>query len=168
MTFEVIDNFISDYHFKLLTNTLLGDKFPWYFNDHVVDRRDGRYQFTHGLQSTMGLSPYPDQEEFSDHYPLVLPILQKLKATRVFRVKANLNPKTFFHRRAQYHIDIDSPEMKTAIFYMNTCNGWTKFKKGGRVKSVANRVVTFHHKVEHAGVTCTDEPRRVVINLNYV
>ena len=50
---------------------------------------------------------------------------------------------------------------------MNTNNGWTEFKKRGRVKSVANRAVIFDSNLEHRGVTCTDANRRVLINFNY-
>jgi len=50
---------------------------------------------------------------------------------------------------------------------LNTCNGWTKFKKGGKVDCVANRVVIFNSNLEHAGITCTDQKRKVVINFNY-
>ena len=50
---------------------------------------------------------------------------------------------------------------------MNTCNGYTKLKKGGKVKSVANRMLIFDSDLEHAGFTCTDEQNRVVVNFNY-
>ena len=56
----------------------------------------------------------------------------------------------------------------TAILYINTNNGWTRFKKGARVKSIANRIVIFDSNLEHSGVTCTDEKRRVVMNFNYI
>ena len=41
------------------------------------------------------------------------------------------------------------------------------FKKGGKVKCIENRLVTFDSNLEHAGVTCTDKKRKVVINFNY-
>ena len=50
---------------------------------------------------------------------------------------------------------------------MNTCNGWTEFEKGGKVKSVENRIVIFDSNLKHQGVTCTNEQRRVLINFNY-
>ena len=55
----------------------------------------------------------------------------------------------------------------TAILYINTNNGYTKFKKGGKVKSVANRVVIFDSNLEHMGYACTNEKRRIVVNFNY-
>ena len=62
---------------------------------------------------------------------------------------------------------MDFPCSTTAILYINTNNGYTKFKKGGKVKSVANRMLIFDSQLEHAGVTCTDALRRVVVNFNY-
>ena len=73
--------------------------------------------------------------------------------------------KTIFNRSSGWHHDLDN--MTTAVLYMNTCNGWTQFKKGGKVKSVANRMVIFDNNLLHAGVTCTDEKRRIVVNFNY-
>ena len=34
---------------------------------------------------------------------------------------------------------------------MNTCNGYTYFRDGSKVDSVANRMVTFTTKTPHAG-----------------
>ena len=73
-----------------------------------------------------------------------------------------------FHRKGGWHIDfIDDPPITTAILYLNSNNGWTEFKKGGKVKSVENRIVIFDSNLEHQGVTCTDELQRVVLNFNY-
>ena len=55
----------------------------------------------------------------------------------------------------------------TAIYYINTCNGYTEFKTGEKVKSVSNRMVIFDSELEHQGVTATDDKRRVLINFNY-
>ena len=35
------------------------------------------------------------------------------------------------------------------------------------MNSVANRMVIYDSEVDHDGITCTDEKRRVVINFNY-
>ena len=55
----------------------------------------------------------------------------------------------------------------TAIFYVNTNNGYTKFEDETIVESVANRVVTFPANMKHTGTSCTDEKTRVIINFNY-
>ena len=90
-----------------------------------------------------------------------------LQASKVYRVKVNTRPKTLFHRGcAGYHTDLTG-STHTSIFYMNTNNGYTKFKKGGKVKSVENRMVVFPADLEHQGFTCTDKQRRVLINFNF-
>ena len=77
--------------------------------------------------------------------------------------------KTFFHRSSDYHVDLTNGPIgqKTAILYINTCNGWTQFKKGGKVKCVENRMVIFDSNLEHTGFSCTDQKRKVVVNFNY-
>ena len=56
----------------------------------------------------------------------------------------------------------------TAIFYLNSNNGYTVFKDGEKVESVANRIVKFPTLKEHSGVSCSDSKRRAVINFNYI
>ena len=59
-------------------------------------------------------------------------------------------------------------QCKTAIFYINSNNGYTEFEETGeKVLSVANRVCIFDNGLQHAGVTTTDTINRVVVNVNY-
>ena len=158
---EVIDNFLEPYYFNQLESHIMGD-IPWHFRDHVVKEGDGGYQFIHGFY-------HVDHGVNSDYFDIFEHILYKLRIKELYRIKANLGPRTKSHEHCEWHVDFPNlPVGKTAIFYMNTNNGWTRFKKGGRVKSVSNRIVIFDSDVEHAGVTCTDEKRRVVVNFNYV
>ena len=164
---QVIDNFLPEYQFKQIINVILHDNFAWYWNDGVISRDDKTdlYQFTHGIYNIRygGIT--------SKYYSLFDVVQQKLGVCRLDRIKLNLNPKTVFHRKGGYHMDLRSDDSyqheKTAVLYLNSNNGWTEFKKGGKVKSVANRVVIFDSNLEHTGVTGTDEKRRVVINFNY-
>ena len=159
----VIDNFLDPYHFEQLSSIILGDEFTWFYRNEKVFKNDGDYRFIHGVYHIDygGLtSNYFDIFEYS---------LYKLGIKKLHRIKANLNPKTKFHKCSKWHVDLpNNTSGKTAILYVNTNNGWTKFKKGGRVKSVENRIVIFDSNLEHAGVTCTDKNRRVVVNFNYV
>ena len=50
---------------------------------------------------------------------------------------------------------------------MNTNDGYTIFDNGTMINSVKNRLITFPAKMKHAGTSCTDQKRRVVINFNY-
>ena len=170
---KIIDNFLPEYQFKQLQSIILGDEFSWYWNDTIVfPYEDGYnpkdYQFTHTIFDRRP----PWNGSNSDYY-------QSLKHTSLFtllgtnefhRIKANLNPRTIFNKSGGWHVDVEGyPQIKnTAVYYLNTCNGYTKFKKGGKVKSVENRIVIFDSSLKHAGYTCTDQKRRVVINFNWI
>ena len=65
------------------------------------------------------------------------------------------------------HTDTDLKSHKTSVFYLNTNNGGTIFQNGKKVISKANRLVEFDSHQSHAGVDCTDQKVRVVINFNY-
>ena len=164
---EIYDDFLSEYQFKNFDTQIVNNAyFPWYYNDMVVTgKNDGGYQFTHGIFDLHvgGV--------VSDMFPLFTPLLEKLKVRHLVRIKLNLNPKTFFHHGGGWHVDYwpndPFPHTKTAVFYLNTNNGWTSFKKGGRVKSKSNRIVIFDSSSKHQGVTCTDNNRRIIVNFNY-
>ena len=56
---------------------------------------------------------------------------------------------------------------KTALFSLNTCDGYTKLEDGTKIDSVANRMLLFDASTPHTSSTCTDQPVRVNINFNY-
>jgi len=99
--------------------------------------------------------------------------LIKIDPIKLWRIKANLLTRTSniieneFHQDAGKHEKL-SKQWTTAIFYMNTNNGYTEFEDGTKVESVANRIVIFPTNTKHRGTSCTDERTRVVINFNYL
>ena len=169
---RVIDNFLPEYQFKQFQSVFLGSFFPWYWNEQIVypseegyDPKD--YQFTHTLFDTR--PPWNGSD--SDYYQYVenSSIFSLLGVNELERIKMNLTSRSMFNKSSGWHIDVESnPNSKnTAVYYLNTCNGYTKFKKGGKVKSVANRIVIFDSQSYHQGYTCTDQKRRVVMNFNW-
>ena len=170
---KVIDNFLPEYQFKQFQSVFLGNFFPWYWNDRIVfPNKDGYnpkdYQFTHTLFDKR--PPWNGSD--SDFYQYVKnsSIFSLLGTNEFYRIKMNLNPRTLFNKSGGWHVDFENePEVKnTAVYYLNTCNGYTKFKKGGKVKSVANRLCIFDSQLYHQGYTCTDQKRRVVMNFNWI
>jgi hypothetical protein len=157
MRMEIIDNFLPSYHFKQLQSIMMGYDFNWFWNDQICYEGDPFYQFYHSFYQEDRLSKF--YENVLDSF------VARIKHKKMHRIKANLNPRTIFHRNTGYHSDY--PNMTTSIFYVNTNNGWTQFEKGGKVKCVENRLVTFDSNQRHAGVTCTHPKRKVVINFNY-
>ena len=114
---DVKDNFLSPSKFKILQSAMMGEGFRWYYKDYIAfnDKKDKGYQFCHQF-----LDPDPLIER-SRYYYLMEPFE---RLGRMYRIKANMRTRTLFHGRSDYHIEY--PDMTTAIFYINTCNGYTK------------------------------------------
>ena len=160
MGLEIIDNFMPDQDSLRLERLMLGKEaqFAWHYVPGGTRNNDGGYHLGHKfMQDDM-----PNSDYYSTH---ILPIVQKLGATHVKRIKANLTIKNFFPIKTTWHSDYKF--ITTAIYYVNTNNGGTKFKNGKFVKSVRNRIVIFPSELLHRGVGATDENARVVINFNY-
>ena len=157
---EVIDNFLEEDNFKEIEKILMGDKFPWFFNDFKNDDDDiNNFQFTHTVVRGNGNI----ESKFIQY---MKPFFDKLNIKKIFRIKINLTTRTQNSFNHLYHTDV-SFQCTTAIFYINSNNGKTIFKHGEEVNSVANRMVIFNSNLEHAATSHTDEKTRVVINFNY-
>ena len=163
---KIEDNFLAQEYFDFLQQTMMGPGFPWYYNDSIDSSDDvDKFQFVHGF--------YQGAVPVNDSYEMMYPILNILKAPALYRIKANLQTRLPALVENEFHADIDilseekQKQWTTSIFYVNTNNGYTIFKDGTKVESVANRMVTFPSNLEHTGTSCTDEMIRVIINFNY-
>tara|TARA_B100000614_G_C14206809_1_gene352210 strand:+ start:27 stop:515 length:489 start_codon:yes stop_codon:yes gene_type:complete len=157
-----IDNFLDNEDFTQIHNTLLNPEFPWFYNPYVDEANEGgdNFQFTH----TFYKQPNGNN---SEHISILNPLFEKLKASLLVRVKANMNPRSFNPRLGKLHRDVKWDECHTAIYYVNDNNGYTEFEDGTIIDSVENRVVIFRAKELHTGTNCTDANVRVLINVNY-
>jgi hypothetical protein len=145
--------------FKKMQSYLMSDYFPWYFNDGVNSDGDNFFQFTFIFLDEKGINC---SEEIMN---LIKPILSKIKYNKLNAVKANLLTQT--KNIIEHGFHTDQPKGTTGIFYINNCNGYTKFKNGRKIKSEENKLIEFNSKLEHTGSSCTDENRRIVLNINY-
>lgn len=156
---KIINNFLKEEDFKKIQLMFFNEFFPWYIQAGVSFKEDGRRQFCHTFFA-------PELYVNSQYFDCIKPILNNLKIKSLIRVKANLICKTNKIIEHDYHTDYNY-ENTTAIFYINTNNGYTKFKNKKICKSKENKLIYFDSKLEHAGSTCTDEDFRIVLNLNY-
>jgi len=166
---RVYKNFISKKDLNILQEHMLGPNFPWYYNKSVVNQyEDGspedkkNFQFTHSF--------YMNDVINSDQFKILIPLIKIINPLTVVRIKANLLTRTSKIIEHGYHTDYDenSHKLTTGIFYLNTNNGYTKFKNKKIVKSEANKYIEFKGEENHTGSTCTDKNIRVVINFNYI
>jgi Rps23 Pro-64 3,4-dihydroxylase Tpa1-like proline 4-hydroxylase len=167
----VIDDFLSNEEFTDIS-TLLCDpdgRFPWYYFDSKVYKNNPLnfydYGFVHSFYSKGRYVSALPQAEAS----VISPVYNALGAKQLIKVKANVTMATPLLYQYDMHTDVGHDiESKTAVFYLNTNDGYTLFEDGSKVDSVANRVVIFDEKIRHAGTSCTNAKRRVVLNVNYI
>jgi hypothetical protein len=156
---QIIDNFLDKEDFEVIQYILMSHEVDWHFSTITSEKRHSdEFQFCHIF--------YRDGEP-EKKYSLIAPLINKIGPFCVVSAKANLLTKTNEIREYGFHVDINKKNLTTAVFYINTCNGFTLFRDGTKVESIANRLVMFDAQLEHTGASCTDEPTRVVINLNY-
>ena len=160
---KIIEDFLDKKDLQDLKTVLLDPTFPWALNDGVSYPYDGHIQFTHTIYN---------HDEFQSKWTLGgLDIFkEKLHIQSLVRAKINLLPRNDKVIEHDAHIDIPNPKdgLKTAILYVNTNNGYTKFENGDKVQSKENTIVIFDAKTKHSGTTNNcDAPYRLVFNLNY-
>ena len=159
----VIDNFLSDDEFVKVKDVMMGDLIPWYLNVGKVFSDDKEYQLIHTF--------YSENCVKSEWISYLKPIVVKLEAVSLLRIKANLTPGVGENKLTEFHVDVVKKQREgwcTSIFYINTNDGYTALRDGTKIESVANRLLTFPSATLHAGSTCTDENVRVLINFNYI
>ena len=161
---KIIDNFLSPSDFEIVQQYFLSDDFVWYYHNCIACDRQGldQFQFDHLFLSVS----QPSKFNWSQ---FLKPIFTKLNSRYILRVKANLRPRTSQGVLSDYHVDMELNQ-QTAIFYINTNNGYTRFEDDSipDVKSVANRLVTFPGNFRHCGCSATDCNNRIVLNINYI
>ena len=156
---KVIDNFLPEEEFQSIQSLMLGSQFYWFYQKGRTADDDGLYLMLHMFYQ-------PEVGENSDYLPMWNTFMNKVEAKKCMRIKANLTFKTSKIEPAPFHIDYN--DIKTATFYINTNDGYTEFKNGVRVNSVANRVCIFDSNLEHRGTTHSEGGhQRVVVNFNY-
>lgn len=159
---RVVDQWLPDFSVDQLGKLLTNSFFPWHYCDKIVSAcPTDNYQFTN-----VG---YGSGEPKSELYGILsnLSVLEKLKASALIKIKANLQPRSAELIKNPLHVDNQFPNAMTAIYYVNTNNGYTFFENGETVDSIAGRLVIFPSSLKHGGTTCTDEKYRCVINFNY-
>jgi len=159
---EVIDNFLDKDSFENIKNTMMGNDFPWFYAPTKTKGYDfdNNFQFVHIF--------YRDNMANSKYLNMLSPIVDILDPLSLVKIKANLTAKTDEIIEYGYHTDYETDtKLHTAVYYVNTNNGYTKFESGRIIESKENRLVIFDSQLPHSGTSCTDERLRVLINLNF-
>ena len=163
------DNFLDPESFHEIQTVLLGTEIHWHYQDFLGVSTDqtSQFYFSHGF--------YEGYTWISPLAGVLEPLLDKIKPICILNIRANLVTRTSKIIEASLHSDLEGvipdehklKQWNTSIFYLNSTDGYTKLSDGTIIESKANRLLTMSSDTEHLGATCTDQKRRVVINLNY-
>ena len=168
MKYEVIDDFLDEEYFDSLVTLFTGKdeegifNMPWYFQSCISKKNvveDKLFYMVHLI--------YEQNVPNSPLYNELIPLLEKLEALCLIRIKANLYPNTHILHEHPMHVD-ENFSHSAAILSLNTCDGYTKLKDGTKIDSVANRILLFDASKKHCSTTATNVPARMNININYM
>ena len=165
---KIIDNSLEKDIFSTIQNTMMfGGDFPWFFHNRTSGIKDveslRNFQFNHVF--------YCNDMINSQYFELVKPTIKMLNSACLIRVKANLTTYADNNYVGTFHTDhseLDKQNYKTAILYLNSTDGGTKFQDDSIVECKENRLVIFNGNLSHAAITHTDCKIRVVINFVYI
>lgn len=158
---KIEDDFLSPEDLDKLDSIINSPHFPWFFQKEQT--WDDDPFFCHIM--------YCHDISQSQFYLQVNEIFKKhLNWTSLYRLNVNLVPK--IGSTSNFHTDVNDEHneevMTTAIFYLNTNNGYTEFENGEIVESISNRLVEFPSSCRHRAIGQTDTDKRVVLNFNYI
>lgn len=170
MKYEVVDNFLSEAAANKLNDLMFfpnGDSKLQFSYVADVNEASKKNQFAFGrLLIDQGQLSFPEADE------ILSPIMSAVckhhkKGVEVYRGKVNLFTKTTEPTGLGMHYDLDTPDYKTVIYYVNDNNGGTRLHDGTFIEQRRNRTLIIDGHVLHETVTQTDTNIRVNININY-
>ena len=170
MKYKVIDNFLDEEYFDSLVTLFIHEsdyQVPWFFQSSIAYPKEHKNWVAEDNLFYMIHIFYNDNAPMSPYYDKLFPLLEKLEANCLIRIKANLYPNTEILHEHPMHVDRDFFH-SAAILSLNTCDGYTKLKDGTKIESVANRILLFDAGNEHCSTTTTNVPARMNININYI
>jgi len=172
--YDVFDDVLSKEQLSTILDSIVWNKdFPWYIHRKIEGKfveESPSFYGTH-MFYYIGDPITLNCVNVSSSCPLVSPIVDFITnltgIKSILRIKGNFYPQTLTIIEHEKHTDFDYPH-KSAIFYLNTCDGFTRLNDGTKIGSVKNRLLLFDGGTFHNSSTCTDEPARFNINFNYL
>jgi hypothetical protein len=165
LSYKVINNFLPINDFKRIQDVLFSSEINWFYKDALVKggKKNNLFFFSHCF--------FNEGRIQSPLFNLIIqPCLNLIEHNSLIEIRANLTFKQQRLTKSDYHVDRNFP-CKTAILYLNDCNGYTSLKYNNKLKKISskeNKLLIFDSQIKHAAVLQTDTKRRIVINFNYI
>jgi hypothetical protein len=160
--YQIIENFMPEQYCSELAELLGGLDFPWFnYNIMVNPYFESEFPFFAHMV-------YFDNQPNSQYFSAFKPLVEKLEARALLRIRANNFPRHHKIVEHGYHDDYEDPEVKTAVYYPNTNNGSTILENGVKVDSVANRLLLMNTAIKHTSTSHTDAKYRYSVIINFL
>ena len=164
MDIEIIEDFLPQDELDEVKNLVMSDRFPYYIQNAVACETEQKNSWNWYATHTLYVDDFPRSEFCHEMCDRFIPRFPTFKS--LIRAKVNFYPWTeTLHEHAlhsDYHYDI-----KTIIFSLNTCDGYTKFENGTKFNSVENKALFFNGKDKHLSTTTTSCKGRYNIVFNF-
>lgn len=166
MQYKIIDKFLELSFFEKVFKEISSSEISWFYrafdvSNGLTKNKNGYFNHTF----------YNNDEPMSAlYFSFIKDILQKMNASTVMSVVANLCLRDIDCIESPYHVDRPYTNSKTAILYLTTCNAKTILKIDDKeipVESIENRLLVFNANIKHKVIYQTDKHKRYVINFNY-
>ena len=179
--YEIIDNFLDAPTLTELQNYIIhSPAIPWQYNQRIEGldadgeqkiMSDGKFGMFNVTSQNWRVSYmvhpfFADYQILSEHFSIVMPILNQLNVKALMRSKINLYPHQITLTEHKKHQDFPFSH-KAAIFSLNTCDGYTTLDDGTKIESVENRMLLLDGCIPHASTNTTNANARYNINTNY-
>jgi len=149
--YEIVNDFLDKEVFKSLQTYLMSDKIPWF---NMIGPWG---YFNHQFYSNIDTSPFFD---------IISPITEKLNV----KIPININAKLFCNTGAlsQHLIPVEvSDPHTTAIFFVNSNDGYTMLDDETKIESVENSVLFYDGSRQTINTNCADQKVRLLLKLDY-
>tara|TARA_R100001244_G_C5102346_1_gene119125 strand:+ start:36 stop:557 length:522 start_codon:yes stop_codon:yes gene_type:complete len=168
--YKIIEDYLPENVLKEMYKVYTSPSFPWYYSPSITSTKLPKIQESFYFYHT-----FYEKYGFSSNFAHTLDYLmrEKLKPISLINVRLNLTVNRHKVYTSNWHQDEHFDKKKihtTSILYLNSNNGETQLRDDDkiiRIKSVANRLLTFNSAVFHRIKLQTNTNLRLVLNLNY-
>lgn len=154
-SYKIIDKFLDLDDFEAIRSIILDKNFLWQTNE-----------CPEGNNLFLELPHYSNNKPLSEFYNLLVPIMKKIEVLGLVEIKSNMYFKNrylqSFKKEKKHNFSVG-----TAIYYLNTNDGYTLLEDGSKIESRENRIVLFEETSFYYETNCTDRTCRVNITFNY-
>lgn len=160
-------NFLPLTEYVNIQRITMDGTFPYFFRGTVA------YDNSHEEKFIMGHRLYDWNEggnltESKYIEGILQPLLNVLQPKTLYRAQVNMNCRNDIRQFAHWHVDQPNMQHSTALYYVNTNNGWTEFENGTKVPCIGNSIGIWSENIRHRGAYQTDTAVRICININYI